>query len=62
MFIFLTSIFVFSQNSTDPLVKNRSEGLQVLQLWRERVFMLCVQLRSKDIEVREEKAKLLSNV
>ncbi|XP_041864972.1 coiled-coil alpha-helical rod protein 1 isoform X2 [Melanotaenia boesemani] len=47
---------------TDPLVKNGSEGLQVLQLWREKVFKLCVQLRSKDIEIRREKDKLLSEV
>ncbi|KAM6907543.1 coiled-coil alpha-helical rod protein 1 [Xenentodon cancila] len=50
------------QTSTDPLLKNSSEGLQVLQLWREKVFMLCVQLRSKDIEIRREKDKLLSDV
>ncbi|XP_022044033.2 coiled-coil alpha-helical rod protein 1 isoform X1 [Acanthochromis polyacanthus] len=47
---------------TDPLVKNGSEGLQVLQLWREKVFKLCVQLRLKDIELRREKDKLLSKV
>ncbi|XP_044079620.1 coiled-coil alpha-helical rod protein 1 [Siniperca chuatsi] len=46
----------------DPLVKNGSEGLQVLQLWREKVFKLCVQLRSKDIELRGEKDNLLSKV
>ncbi|KAM7374170.1 hypothetical protein PAMP_006844 [Pampus punctatissimus] len=46
--------------STDPLVTNRSEGLHVLHLWREKVFKLCVQLRSKDIELRGEKDKLLS--
>ncbi|XP_062289453.1 coiled-coil alpha-helical rod protein 1 [Scomber scombrus] len=48
--------------STDPLVKNGSEGLHVLHLWREKVFKLCVQLRSKDIELRGEKDKLLSKV
>ncbi|XP_030010956.1 coiled-coil alpha-helical rod protein 1 isoform X2 [Sphaeramia orbicularis] len=47
---------------TDPLVKNGSESLQVLQLWREKVFKLCVQLRSKDIELRSEKEELLSRV
>ncbi|KAL3042459.1 hypothetical protein OYC64_020401 [Pagothenia borchgrevinki] len=47
---------------TDPLMKNGSEGLQVLQLWREKVFKLCVQLRSKDIELRGEKDTILSNV
>eukprot|EP00064_Thunnus_orientalis_P007077 superscaffoldBa00000766_g7096 len=48
--------------STDLLVKNGSEGLNVLHLWREKVFKLCVQLRSKDIELRGEKDKLLSKV
>ncbi|KAM3601611.1 uncharacterized protein V6R79_015667 [Siganus canaliculatus] len=48
--------------ATDPLVKNGSEGLQVLQLWREKVFKLCVQLRSKDIELGRDKDKLLSKV
>ncbi|KAM8742283.1 coiled-coil alpha-helical rod protein 1 isoform 2-T3 [Acanthopagrus schlegelii] len=48
--------------STDPLVKNGCEGLKVLQLWREKVFKLCVQLRSKDIELRGEKDHLLSRV
>ncbi|KAE8287857.1 Coiled-coil alpha-helical rod protein 1 Alpha-helical coiled-coil rod protein [Larimichthys crocea] len=28
------------KTSTDPLMKNGSEGLQVLQLWREKVFKL----------------------
>ncbi|XP_029925514.1 coiled-coil alpha-helical rod protein 1 isoform X2 [Myripristis murdjan] len=47
---------------SDPLLKNGSKGLEVLQLWREKVFTLCVQLRSKDIELREEKDMLLSKV
>ncbi|KAM7397811.1 hypothetical protein PAMA_005912 [Pampus argenteus] len=46
--------------STDPLATNRSEGLHVLHLWREKVFKLCVQLRTKDIELRGEKDKLMS--
>ncbi|KAM9385741.1 LOW QUALITY PROTEIN: coiled-coil alpha-helical rod protein 1 [Pholidichthys leucotaenia] len=46
----------------DPLVKSGYEGLQVLKLWREKVFTLCVQLRTKDIELREEKDKLISQV
>ncbi|CAJ1064176.1 coiled-coil alpha-helical rod protein 1 isoform X1 [Xyrichtys novacula] len=50
------------KTSTDPLVKNESEGLQVLRLWREKVFKLCVQLRSKDIELKGEKDELLSKV
>ncbi|XP_059207119.1 coiled-coil alpha-helical rod protein 1 [Centropristis striata] len=49
-------------SSTDLLVKNGSEGLRVLQLWRDKVFKLCIQLRSKDIELRGEKDKLLSEV
>ncbi|XP_035033633.1 coiled-coil alpha-helical rod protein 1 [Hippoglossus stenolepis] len=47
---------------TDPHVKNGSEGLQVIQLWREKVFKLCVQLRSKDIELRGEKDERLSKL
>ncbi|XP_063342236.1 coiled-coil alpha-helical rod protein 1 isoform X1 [Pelmatolapia mariae] len=50
------------KTSMDPLVEKGSEGLQVLQLWREKVFKLCVQLRSKDIEIRGEKEKLISKV
>ncbi|XP_068187183.1 coiled-coil alpha-helical rod protein 1 isoform X2 [Antennarius striatus] len=46
----------------DPLMKNGSEGLQVLQRWREKVYKLCVQLRSKDIEIRGERDQLLSKV
>ncbi|XP_038152504.1 coiled-coil alpha-helical rod protein 1 isoform X1 [Cyprinodon tularosa] len=48
--------------STDPLMKSGCKALQVLHLWREKVFQLCVQLRSKDIEMRREKDKLLSEV
>ncbi|KAM4619797.1 coiled-coil alpha-helical rod protein 1 [Polymixia lowei] len=47
---------------SDPLLRTGSKGLQVLQLWREKVFTLCVQLRSKDIELKAEKDKLLSTV
>ncbi|KAF1378733.1 hypothetical protein PFLUV_G00193580 [Perca fluviatilis] len=53
---------IVKKSSADPLVKNGCEGLQVLQLWRDKVFKLCVQLRSKDIELRGEKDKLLSTV
>ncbi|XP_034745829.1 coiled-coil alpha-helical rod protein 1 isoform X2 [Etheostoma cragini] len=53
---------ILKKTSADPLVQNGCEGLQVLQLWREKVFKLCVQLRSKDIELRGEKDKLLSTV
>ncbi|KAI3373565.1 hypothetical protein L3Q82_022153, partial [Scortum barcoo] len=53
---------MMKKTSAGPLVKNGSEGLQVLQLWREKVFKLCVQLRSKDIELRGEKDKLLTKV
>ncbi|XP_037544025.1 coiled-coil alpha-helical rod protein 1, partial [Nematolebias whitei] len=50
------------KSSTDPLMKNKSDVLQVLHLWREKVFKLCIQLRSKDIEIRREKDGLLSDV
>ncbi|XP_024921626.1 coiled-coil alpha-helical rod protein 1, partial [Cynoglossus semilaevis] len=45
---------------TEPRLKPGSEGLLLLKLWREKVFKLCVQLRSKDVELRREKDKLLS--
>ncbi|XP_061559273.1 coiled-coil alpha-helical rod protein 1 isoform X2 [Phycodurus eques] len=48
--------------STDPLVTARCDGVLVLHIWREKVFKLCVQLRLKDIELRDEKAKHLSEV
>ncbi|XP_024866276.1 coiled-coil alpha-helical rod protein 1 isoform X3 [Kryptolebias marmoratus] len=50
------------KSATDPLMKNGPDVLQVLHLWREKVFKLCVQLRSKDIEIRREKSTLLSEV
>ncbi|TWW74881.1 coiled-coil alpha-helical rod protein 1 [Takifugu flavidus] len=53
---------VVEKTLTHPLGKNSSEGLQVLHLWREKVFKLCVQLRTKDIEVNEQKHKLVSNI
>ncbi|CAL1573690.1 unnamed protein product [Knipowitschia caucasica] len=51
---------IIKKNSTDSIVKNGS--VHLLQLWREKVFKLCVQLRSKDIELKEEKNELLSRV
>ncbi|KAK9536345.1 hypothetical protein VZT92_006133 [Zoarces viviparus] len=53
---------IVKKASTDPLVRTESEGLQVLRLWRDKVFKLCVQLRSKDIELRGEKDEVLSKV
>ncbi|XP_008425823.1 coiled-coil alpha-helical rod protein 1 isoform X2 [Poecilia reticulata] len=53
---------IVKSTSGDPLMKSGCGGLQVLHLWREKVFKLCVQLRSKDIEIRREKDKLLSEV
>ncbi|XP_041656623.1 coiled-coil alpha-helical rod protein 1 isoform X2 [Cheilinus undulatus] len=46
----------------DPITKNELEGLQVLRLWREKVFKLCIQLRLKDIELKGEKDELLSKL
>ncbi|XP_028322599.1 coiled-coil alpha-helical rod protein 1 isoform X2 [Gouania willdenowi] len=48
--------------STYLLNKNGCEAVHMLQLWREKVFKLCVQLRTKDIELRREKEELLSTV
>ncbi|XP_076024982.1 coiled-coil alpha-helical rod protein 1 [Genypterus blacodes] len=53
---------LLKETAADPLVKDGSAVLQVLQLWREKVFKLCVQLRSKDIELRGEKEKRLSTL
>ncbi|XP_011481914.1 coiled-coil alpha-helical rod protein 1 [Oryzias latipes] len=53
---------VKKQTSADPLQWKEPDILQVLQLWREKVFKLCVQLRSKDIETRREKDKVLFDV
>ncbi|KAF3705921.1 Coiled-coil alpha-helical rod protein 1 Alpha-helical coiled-coil rod protein [Channa argus] len=53
---------MIKKTMTDPLMKNGSEGLQVLQLWRDRVFKLCVQLRLQDIELRGEKDELFSKL
>uniref|UniRef100_A0A8C6U2Z5 Coiled-coil alpha-helical rod protein 1 n=1 Tax=Neogobius melanostomus TaxID=47308 RepID=A0A8C6U2Z5_9GOBI len=53
---------IIKKNSSDSVVKDESEYVHVLRLWREKVFKLCVQLRTKDIELRGEKHKLLSQV
>ncbi|KAG7516663.1 coiled-coil alpha-helical rod protein 1 [Solea senegalensis] len=51
------------KNSIDShSMKNGREGIQVIKLWREKVFKLCVQLRSKDIELRREQEELLSKI
>ncbi|XP_019719567.1 coiled-coil alpha-helical rod protein 1 isoform X3 [Hippocampus comes] len=47
---------------SDPLATQRADGLLVLHLWREKVFKLCVQLRLKDIELRDEREKHRSEV
>ncbi|XP_054611028.1 coiled-coil alpha-helical rod protein 1 isoform X2 [Dunckerocampus dactyliophorus] len=48
--------------STDPLVAKRSNSLHVLHLWRDKVFKLCVQLRLKDMELRDERERRLSEL
>ncbi|XP_072302479.1 coiled-coil alpha-helical rod protein 1 [Eucyclogobius newberryi] len=60
--LFLQEEKIIKKNSTDSIVKNGSEYVHVLQLWREKVFKLCVQLRTKDIELTGEKHELLSQV
>lgn len=47
---------------SDPLLKAGPKATRVLRSWREKVFMLLVQLRSKDIELRGEKDTLLSTI
>ncbi|XP_013993136.2 coiled-coil alpha-helical rod protein 1 [Salmo salar] len=47
---------------SDPLLKAGPKATRVLRCWREKVFMLLVQLRSKDIELRGEKDTLLSTI
>ncbi|KAI1902693.1 hypothetical protein AGOR_G00018640 [Albula goreensis] len=47
---------------SDPLSKAGPKGSRLLHCWREKVFVLLVQLRSKDIELRREKVKLLTTI
>ncbi|XP_055727234.1 coiled-coil alpha-helical rod protein 1 isoform X3 [Salvelinus fontinalis] len=47
---------------SDPLLKAGPKGTRVLRCWREKVFMLLVQLRSRDIELRGEKDQLHSTI
>ncbi|KAJ8383644.1 hypothetical protein AAFF_G00216150 [Aldrovandia affinis] len=47
---------------SDPLLKAGSKGSEVLRLWREKVFISLVQLRSKDIELRGERSKFLATI
>lgn len=51
-----------AENLSDPLLQHGSKGLQVLRLWREKVYKLCVQLCSKDIELKAQKDELISAV
>ncbi|XP_062844628.1 coiled-coil alpha-helical rod protein 1 [Trichomycterus rosablanca] len=44
----------------DPLQQDRS--VQLLSVWREKVFMLLVQLRSRDSQLHTEKAQLHNTV
>ncbi|XP_072573550.1 coiled-coil alpha-helical rod protein 1 isoform X2 [Paramormyrops kingsleyae] len=48
--------------SLDPLSKVSCKGHKVLRCWREKVFALLVQLRSKDIQQRAEKHKLVTTI
>ncbi|XP_048884990.1 coiled-coil alpha-helical rod protein 1 isoform X2 [Brienomyrus brachyistius] len=48
--------------SLDPLSKDSYKGHKVLHCWREKVFALLVQLRSKDIQQRAEKHKLVTTI
>nr|XP_046162419.1 coiled-coil alpha-helical rod protein 1 isoform X4 [Oncorhynchus gorbuscha] len=50
------------QTLSDPLLKAGPKGTRVLRCWREKVFMLLVQLRSKDMELRGERDKLHSTI
>ncbi|XP_072532756.1 coiled-coil alpha-helical rod protein 1 [Salminus brasiliensis] len=46
---------------SDPLHKDSKAG-RLLSLWREKVFMLLVQLRSRDLELHTEKSHLHNTV
>ncbi|KAM6970649.1 coiled-coil alpha-helical rod protein 1, partial [Aplochiton taeniatus] len=48
--------------SSNPLLVGGPKSTLVLQCWREKVYTLLVQLRSKDFEVRAEKDKLHAKV
>ncbi|CAL8362403.1 unnamed protein product [Lota lota] len=48
-------------HKTDPLPPSGgSEGLRVLRLWRERVYSLCVRLRTQELETETERERALS--
>ncbi|KAL0994295.1 hypothetical protein UPYG_G00120350 [Umbra pygmaea] len=51
---------ILEKTLSEPLLKAGSKGTRVLRRWREKVFMLLVQLHTKDIELRGEKDKLHS--
>ncbi|XP_018592566.2 coiled-coil alpha-helical rod protein 1 isoform X1 [Scleropages formosus] len=46
----------------DPLSKPSPACHKVLRCWREKVFTLLVQLRSKEIQLRGEKDKLVTTI
>uniref|UniRef100_A0A8B9K780 Coiled-coil alpha-helical rod protein 1 n=1 Tax=Astyanax mexicanus TaxID=7994 RepID=A0A8B9K780_ASTMX len=46
---------------SDPLHKDSRAG-QLLSLWREKVFVLLVQLRSRDLQLHSEKSQLHNTV
>ncbi|TRY95236.1 hypothetical protein DNTS_023078 [Danionella cerebrum] len=49
------------QEQTEPLFSGSKAG-QILSVWRQKVFMLLVQLQSRDVELHAEKAQLHSTV
>ncbi|KAJ7995951.1 hypothetical protein DPEC_G00232030 [Dallia pectoralis] len=49
-----------SEALSNPVLKAGTKGTRVLRRWREKVFMLLVQLHSKDMELRGEKDNLQS--
>ncbi|XP_036436280.1 coiled-coil alpha-helical rod protein 1 isoform X2 [Colossoma macropomum] len=49
------------RDECDPLQKDSAAG-RLLSLWREKVFMLLVQLRSRDLQLHTEKSQLHNTV
>ncbi|KAJ3588968.1 hypothetical protein NHX12_009820 [Muraenolepis orangiensis] len=50
---------LLNKTSSDPLLSSRGgcESLGVLRLWRDRVYSLCVQLRTQELELKTEREK-----
>ncbi|KAG7282690.1 hypothetical protein CRUP_017616 [Coryphaenoides rupestris] len=54
---------LLNKTLSDPLLSSGGcEGLAVLRLWRKRVYSLCVQLRSQELQLKTERERNISAV